>query len=278
MKHLLILFVFILFSCKEKIKDDAKTIQTAVTETPEIEKANNPEKPIEKAITKAPQTEFNLIDAVVRQLKINPDKIEFVAHKKLPNIEKESIVVIAETATEEDDYFRFNSHVLVVESATGQILNTFFESYETNGWQSDALFIDTIAIDTAPYNVTETDRAFGIRIYSRTLSQPNPYSLESISLFVKSENTLRNILKNYEVKVYGGEWDTICYGEFTDVKKTLIISKEKSNDYFDIVVKSNITETKNDEDENGECISKEKRTTSKTVLKFNGKEYKSENL
>ena len=61
-------------------------------------------------------------------------------------------------------------------------------------------------------------------------------------------------------------------------KKVLIISKNKTNGYFDILVKNKITETTNYEDRNGNCDSKEKITTTKTVLKFNGKEYKKNNL
>ena len=72
---------------------------------------------------------------------------------------------------------------------------------------------------------------------------------------------------------YGGEWNTECVGEFTDVKNTLIMLKDKTNEYFDIMIKSKVTETKNSVNENGECDSKEKITTKSTALKFDGEKY-----
>lgn len=63
-------------------------------------------------------------------------------------------------------------------------------------------------------------------------------------------------------------------GEFTRSKSTLFVSKEKTNGYFDIPVKSKITKSINFEDENGDCDSKENSTITKTILKFDGKEYK----
>ena len=70
-----------------------------------------------------------------------------------------------------------------------------------------------------------------------------------------------------------GEWDTNCTGEFIDVKSTLIISRKKTNEYFDILVKSKITESKAYIDENGDCDSKDKMTAKTSVLKFNGEKY-----
>lgn len=51
------------------------------------------------------------------------------------------------------------------------------------------------------------------------------------------------------------------------------MSKEKTNGYFDIIVKNKITKTKNVEDKNGECDSKETSTNRTVVLKFNGETY-----
>jgi len=54
----------------------------------------------------------------------------------------------------------------------------------------------------------------------------------------------------------------------------LILTKNKTNKYCDILVKTEVTETKNFEDANGDCDSKEEISRLKALLKFDGEEYK----
>ncbi|MFK7809426.1 MAG: hypothetical protein AB8F74_16600, partial [Saprospiraceae bacterium] len=107
--------------------------------------------------------------------------------KVCPNNTKETIMVIPEVAEEEEDFFTLNSYILIVNNETGKIINKYFES---SAWQSDAVILSEIIIDTAPYNISENNRAFGIRDSYYTRSQPNPYRSSNISLFIKSENKL----------------------------------------------------------------------------------------
>ncbi len=217
-----------------------------------------------------------LIDNVIQQLGLNKLKIkeEFIVSKVQPHNPNETIVVIPEIEGDDDEHhFELNSHIVIVNSTTGKITHKYYESAETNGWDSDAIELSEIAIDTAPYMVSEDARAFGIRVYHYGRSKPNPYSNKTISLFVKSGNTLKKVLRHYDVMDYGGEWDTHCAGESISVKNTLIMSKEKTNTYFDIIVKSKITKSKTFVDEKGECDEENKITSKTTVLKFNGKEY-----
>ncbi|WP_438712142.1 hypothetical protein ACSTS3_06870 [Aquimarina muelleri] len=218
----------------------------------------------------------SIVDNVIEQLNLNKQKIktDLIVSKVQPNNSNETIVVIPEIYGEYDEQmFELNSYIVLVNNTTGKITHKYFESSKTNDWISDAIRLAEIKIDTAPYIVSEDKRAFGIRVYCYNNSQPNPYSNKTISLFVKSGNTLKKVLHNYDVMNHIGEWDTNCTGEFTDFKRTLIMSKEKTNGYFDIIVKNKITKTKNIEDENGECDSKEIITNRTVVLKFNGETY-----
>ncbi|WP_299312664.1 hypothetical protein [uncultured Aquimarina sp.] len=220
--------------------------------------------------------DLSLVDEVIQQLNLNKQtiKTDLIVSKVQPNNSNETIIVIPEIYGEYDEhFFELNSHVVIVNNTTGKITHRYFEGSKTNGWASDAVELKEITIDTAPYIVAKDTRAFGIQVYHVGMSQPNPYSNKNISLFVKSGNTLKKVVHNYDVMDYGGEWDTNCYGEFIRVKNILIISKEKTNDYFDIIVKSKVTETKNEEDENGDCDSKETVTNETSVLKFNGETY-----
>ena len=51
------------------------------------------------------------------------------------------------------------------------------------------------------------------------------------------------------------------------------MSTNKTNGYYDILVKNNITYTESFEDENGDCNANEKVTIQKTILQFNGTKY-----
>ena len=213
---------------------------------------------------------------ILKQLNLSEHNcmMSLIVSKVIPNNPEESIYVIPEIVKGDVTFFELNSHILIVNSKTGEIKNKYFESSKTNEWYSDAIRLDKITIDTARYYITDNIRAFGIRIFYYGSSKPNPYSNETISLFIKSKDSLKKILNNYDVMDYGGEWDTNCFGEFIKKTKTLSILSKKSNSYYDILVNNKITETKNFEDSNGNCQQKEKTSSKKTVLKFNGNRYK----
>ena len=222
--------------------------------------------------------EKNLVSNVIQQLKLDPLKVnhDFVTTKVQPHNPDETIIVIPEIAGEyDDDHFELNSYILLVNNKTNKITHKYFESSKTNGWESDAIMLSEITIDTAPYQLNATTRAFGIGVYHYGMSRPNPYGNKTISLFVKSGNSLKQILRHYDVMNNSGEWDTNCAGEFKDVRNTLIISRKSSNGYFDILVKRKSTESKAYIDENGDCSSNDNTTAETSWLKFNGESYNS---
>ena len=222
-------------------------------------------------------TNYPMILDILEQLNLNPldVKTDLIVSKTMPQTEDETIVLIPEIVGEDHEYnFELNSHIVLVNNTTGKITHKYFESTKTNHWVSDAVQLKELKIDTAPYVIADNVRAFGVRVYHYGSSQANPYSNEIISLFMKSGNTLKKVLNNYDVVNYGGEWDTNCVGEFIGSKATLTMSDEKTNEYFDIIVKNTITETKNYEDENGDCESIDGITTESAILKFESNEYK----
>lgn len=220
--------------------------------------------------------EETLVNSVLNQLNLEVSKVktDLIVTKVAPNNPKETIVVIPEIDYEEDEYyFELNSHIVIVSSDSQQIIHKYFESSKTNGWISDALILWEIIIDTAPYLISESSRAFGIRVRHANMSRPNPYEVETLSLFTKSGNSLKNILKNYELKGSVGDWDTICTGNFSSNQSTLIISEKKTNGYFNINVESEYSERIKYEDENGDCLSNDTVTMVSEVLQFNGDVY-----
>ena len=74
-----------------------------------------------------------------------------------------------------------------------KITNKYFESSKTNGWESNAILLSEITIDTTSYIIAENKIAFGIKVLHHGMSRPNPYSNKTISLFLKSEDTCNQL-------------------------------------------------------------------------------------
>ncbi|MDC6384662.1 hypothetical protein PP180_04765 [Muricauda sp. SK9] len=223
-------------------------------------------------------TDYTMVLSVLKTLGLHPleVKTDLIVSKTWNQYPGSEIVVIPEIVDEGEHFFELNTHIAIVDNQTGNITHRFFESVKTNQWVSDAVVLKEIKIDTAPYQLSEEKMAFGIRVHYYGMSRANPYENETLSLFVKSGGSLQKVLTNYSVIDYGGEWDTNCQGEFMRTGGTLILSEERTNGWFDILAKSKITKTKNEENENGECVATETTSTETIVLKFNGEEYKTE--
>lgn len=214
--------------------------------------------------------EFPLIRKVVTKLNLNYDDCyePLMAEKILPGSPGESVVVIP-VVTEFEGGMDVLGYILVVETATGKIKSRYSEH-----WESDAIGLSSITIDTAPYFVKEKVRAFGIRLNYRSQSGPNPYSQELLSLFIAEGEKLLPVLHQFEVSRFNGETDTRCAGKFVEQTKVLIISKEQTNGYFNIQVKTNISDITNIPRANGDCDEKIVSRTEKSELKFKNGKYR----
>jgi len=217
-------------------------------------------------------------ELVIDELNINRSKLipTLQAFKILPNRPHEAIVVIPEIVegSEEEHFFSLNTNIAYVNYENKQVLFHYFESTETNGWTSDAVVLQEIVIDTAPYTITERERAFGVKTHFVGSSRVNPYESEQLSLFVVANNNLQKVLHNFEVKKGSGEINGACDETYLLEEKTLIISKEKNNAYFNIIVNTKTTNSMLFKNENNDCDEKEDITTKTSLLKFNGKTYK----
>ena len=214
----------------------------------------------------------DLINKVLKELDISLEDCNqnlFVV-KKLPYDSLISIMVLPIfTEKIEELDFSINAHILMVNNRTGEIIHQF---YEENTWISDAMRINEISIDTAPYLINADKRAFGIRVHYYVGSKPNPYSQDLLSLFIPEAKTLKKILNEYMVYSYSGEWDMFCTGEFIENNKILIVSKEQTNDFYNLIVKDKVIYL-NKMEEGEDCVDKETTETITTVLKFDGNQY-----
>jgi hypothetical protein len=220
-------------------------------------------------------TEQSFIQTVIQELGLEPSsvKTDLVALKPNPEAPNEVIVVIPEIVDEGEHYFELNSHILIVDKQTSKITHRFFESSQTNQWFSDAIILREISIDTAPYYVKDSLRAFGVLVSYFGLSRVNPYELKALSLFTKSGENLSKILAHYPVKQVGGQWDGDCEGMITDTDKLLLITQQKTNGFYDLLVKSKITESKTAVNKSDDCSVTDTVTWQKTKLKFTDNRY-----
>ncbi|WP_020532576.1 hypothetical protein [Flexithrix dorotheae] len=217
-------------------------------------------------------------ELVIDELNIDRSKLipSLQAFKILPNRPHEAVVVIPEIVegSEEEHYFSLNTHIAYVNIENKQVLFHYFESAKTNGWTSDAIVLQEIVIDTAPFTITESKRAFGVKTHFVGSSRVNPYESEQLSLFIVANNNVQKVLHNFEVKKGSGEINGACDETYLLEEKTLIISKEKTNAYFDIVVNNKTTNSILFKNENDDCDEKEDISTKTSVLKLDGAMYK----
>lgn len=210
---------------------------------------------------------------VMKQLNIDETDCDgFFLEMQLPYNKDETVVVIPKIGEQDDDYTAIDSYVALVNNKTNKIKSLFFESYKTNGWESDAIFIYEMSIDTTTYSLDNKTKAFGVVLKSRNMSQPNPYYDKSISLFIQKGDSLLNVLKNFEIYSYGGETNMKCYADFYETVNSLSMSQNISNGFFDILVTSTSKEIlfREIESDCDESIASSKESHS--VLKFiNGK-------
>ncbi|WP_109833107.1 PA3715 family protein [Reichenbachiella versicolor] len=212
------------------------------------------------------------IDQVLLQLDIplSRCKEELVAIKKTPNHPDETIMVIPEIISVDEYHYELSGHVVIVDTETSKIKYRNVESDITYTWDSDAVELNSISIDTAPYMITNEVRAFGIRLGYYAHSRANPYSKQTLTLFVKDkESSLRRILNELLISESEGEYDGRCASRYSDTSKILIMSENTTNGYNDIISQSTKVDSKTYETQTGDCEEKTiSKTKDKQVLKY----------
>ena len=194
----------------------------------------------------------------------------FILQKNIPNLASESIIVIPKISERNEDYFILDSYILIVNTQTGEIKSEF---HEEKTWYSDALILESIEIDSSSYSLNNNKITFGIRVKYHTMSRPNPFELEELSLFIQNGRKIERILKKLQIHVFKGQTDAICAGEFEEQNKSIIISKNITNGYYDLKIINKITKSRTTkEDCESKIIEREKFVE---YLKYENGEYKS---
>lgn len=137
----------------------------------------------------------------------------------------------------------------------------------------DAIEVSSIRFDTAPYRLAPDVLAFGLRVARRNSSRANPFSEESLRLYVPHGRTLQPVLSALEVEVSGGEWDTNCAGKFHETSRTVAIGEGSHHGFADLIVREQSTRS-TPSLHDGSCKSTELARKPKTYrLSYDGSRY-----
>ena len=171
----------------------------------------------------------------------------------------------------------FDLDVLVVQQAdNGNTERATIVSrlFEPSALTEDAVRIGDIKLDTARYKLAADARAFGIRITRQGPSRPNPYSDETLTLYVPQGPKLAKVLDALEVAQDRGEWDTNCTGTFESIRGTLSVARDTSNGYADLLLRESRALTRSTM-QGEECVTRAMPWTFGTkVLRYNGTHYR----
>lgn len=143
--------------------------------------------------------------------------------------------------------------VLVADSATGSVVA---HTYQPSAITYHATRVPGLAIDTARYQLTPGNRAFGVRITHSGQSRISPYEGTSLSLYVMDGQTLRPVLDRLEVDSSKGDWDGNCAGTFDAMSRSIQIGPAGRDGYAALKVSEKSTHSINTQTKD-DCASKD---------------------
>lgn len=143
---------------------------------------------------------------------------------------------------------------------------------ERGALESDAVYVDGLSLDRARYTLKKGRRAFGVRVRWRGSSSANPFSYETLSLFVLTGGTLARPLSGMVATSHGGEWDMQCDGEFSTVMRSIAVVPKKG-DWAELVIRELKVDEKF-EDKRAGCVAvRSERKFKKYRARYDGGVY-----
>lgn len=179
--------------------------------------------------------------------------------KVLPNDPSKSIAAVSKSDDDDDEgIYDTDLILLLIDNASQKILAKLIEK---DRFSSDAVMLTGIELDLANYSVADGVTAFGIRDSYETQSQPNPYASHNLSLYIIKGDTFQPLLEGFQTYIFRGETDMKCYFDGIEADSVLIMQKNKTNGYYDIKVRTDITalKTRNPKKKDDDCINLDKK-------------------
>jgi hypothetical protein len=133
----------------------------------------------------------------------------------------------------------------------------------------DAVSIEKIALDTALYQLTPHNLAFGLRLSRANNSKAIPFEETVLRLFSIEAGALKLVLDKLTVEENRGEWLAVCNGEFRNTKRRLVMAKSEKGQVADILLADAIVTTRlNITEPSEKCETREENSTARHRLRF----------
>ncbi|WZB60907.1 hypothetical protein WJ970_24645 [Achromobacter xylosoxidans] len=139
--------------------------------------------------------------------------------------------------------------------------------------KDDAERLTGVVFDTARYDLSQDERAFGIRVTRSASSTGSMQGETSLRLFVMSEHELHVVLDGLLVSRLQGAWENECDSREEKRDVTLSVDEAKSAGYQNLVA----TDTRVSRvyaPQGAKCVDRvTDKTTARHTLAFDGKTY-----
>lgn len=146
-----------------------------------------------------------------------------------------TLVAVSLPRAEHDGYGETDLELLIADSSSSRVRA---RKLMAGALDWDAFYVSSIAFDTAPYRVSQGQLAFGVKISRRGSSRVNPFSVQSLDMYLVEEDTLRPILRDLVMEESSGEWDSNCAGAWVDKTRTLALAEQPGrNGYRDLILR-----------------------------------------
>ncbi|WP_347904554.1 hypothetical protein [Pseudomonas purpurea] len=169
-----------------------------------------------------------------------------------------------------NDVGDYDLYLTVTDGARTRSLAAYIQD---RAYPADSIAFRNLTIDTARYNLSPGNRAFGLRAMAANESGNSPFRKTELTLYLKEGSVIRPVLQRLNVELYRGETDTDCVGKGDSLQRTVELANTRSHGYADLIVKTRRTHT-HDVRVGEACeVRVDKPVESLTTLRYDGKQY-----
>jgi hypothetical protein len=181
-----------------------------------------------------------------------------------------AVLMLEPKVKKSPDFTDYDVAVYVVDSQSGKVLAS---KYHPKAIMDDAIFTDSVTIDTARYQLSPEVRAFGVRFNHRGSSSVNPIRIERLNLYTRKGRQLALILNNLTMDELSGEWDGQCAGDIDETRRVLALGPLSHHGYRDLELQETANRTESVKKEEN-CVDRKKTSgKTETTLMFDGERY-----
>ena len=169
-----------------------------------------------------------------------------------------------------DDAGVFDLELALLNASNAKPIATY---HKPGAYNSDAVRLEDVRIDTARYRLTPDVRAFGLPAKFAHSSHAIPYEKTDLALYVREGNELRPVLEGLVVAKSNGEFMNDCEGYTKTIRRTVEIGPSSHHGLADLIVTTSGSKMKNTRS-GSQCVSTNTDLKKKQItLTYDGQQY-----